>query len=49
MPRPGPRRPLVAVRMDDETVAALDRVAERNAMTRSDIVRAAIAEFLARA
>jgi antitoxin component of RelBE/YafQ-DinJ toxin-antitoxin module len=42
MPRPGPRRPLVNVRLSDDGVAFLDAEAERLGVTRSDVIRLAL-------
>jgi predicted transcriptional regulator len=46
MPRPGPRRRQVAVRLSAEQVAALDAEAERQDVDRSEVVRQAIDKFL---
>jgi hypothetical protein len=60
VPRPGPRQEQVAVRLDAETLAALDAYVERRhasaymvgreseAPTRSDVLRAALTEWLRR-
>lgn len=45
MPRPGPRRPLVNVRLSDDGVAFLDAEAERLGVTRSDVIRAALSAW----
>jgi predicted transcriptional regulator len=43
-----PKTPARAVRISDETWAALRDVAERKEMTVSDVIRLALADFLAR-
>lgn len=43
MPRPGPRRPLVALRMSDEGVAHVDKLAAAAAVTRSEMIRRMLA------
>ena len=47
MPRPGPRRPNTAVRLDEKTIEFLDRHAARRGVKRSDIIRTAIESWLA--
>lgn len=39
MPRPGPRRPLVAFRLSDEGVEAVDAIATERGITRSEAIR----------
>ncbi len=39
MPRPGPRRPLVAFRLSVEGIEAVDAVAKDRGLTRSEAVR----------
>lgn len=39
MPRPGPRRPNIGIRMGDDLVARLDQVADKHGISRSDVVR----------
>ncbi len=39
MPRPGPRRPLIAFRLSEAEVAELDQLAEWHRVTRSDVIR----------
>lgn len=46
MPRPGPRRPLVAVRLSDEEIAAVDAIAEARGVTRSDVIRDAVRDAI---
>ena len=48
MPRPGPRRPLVAVRMTDDEIAAIDTIAHALHITRSDVIRDAVRAHIAR-
>ena len=49
MPRPGPRRPSVGVRLSPEEIAALDELARRaGAATRSDYLRGVIQRHLRR-
>lgn len=43
-----PKTPARAVRISDETWAALRDVAERKDLTVSDVIRLALADFLAR-
>lgn len=45
MPRPGPRRQQVAVRLSAEQIAALDAEAERQGVDRSEVVRQAVDTF----
>lgn len=42
MPRTGPRRPLVAVRLDQADVDALDALAADAQVGRSDVIRAGV-------
>lgn len=46
MPRTGPRRPIVGVRMSDTGIEALDAIAAETATKRSDVIRALLAEAL---
>jgi hypothetical protein len=43
MPRPGPRRPLVALRLSDQGIKWLDQRAEDEQVNRSEVVRLALA------
>lgn len=43
MPRPGPRRPLVAIRISDEGVAAIDEAATEAGRNRSEQIRVMLA------
>lgn len=43
MPRPGPRRPLVAVRISDEGIAEIDELAGARGVKRSEQIRLMIA------
>jgi hypothetical protein len=43
MPRPGPRRPLVAIRLATDEIAWLDQRAEAEGLNRSEVVRRALA------
>lgn len=47
-PRPGPRRPLIAFRLDVAQIQAIDEIAETTDVTRSDVIRDAIAQYLER-
>lgn len=42
-----PKRTLIAVRLSPDGIAAIDRLAKRNGITRSHVVRAALAEYIA--
>jgi len=42
MPRPGPVRPSVTLRLDADTIAWLDKAAEEAGVTRSDLIRRAV-------
>ena len=46
MPRPGPRRPLVAFRLSGAEVGDLDALANHAGVTRSDVIRALISAAL---
>lgn len=46
-PRPGPRRPLVNVRLSPDGLAFLDREAQRLGVTRSDVIREALRRYAA--
>jgi predicted transcriptional regulator len=46
MPRPGPRRPLVAVRLSQADIDALDRIAAEEDVTRSVLIRKAVVDML---
>jgi predicted transcriptional regulator len=46
VPRPGPRRPNTAVRLSDKQLGALDDIAKRRRVRRSDIIREAIDQYL---
>lgn len=46
MPRPGPRRSGVAVRLSDEEIAAVDRLAADRGVTRSDVIRDAVRDTI---
>jgi hypothetical protein len=43
MPRPGPRRPLVAIRISGEGLAHIDQLAERAGRNRSEQMRVMLA------
>jgi len=43
MPRPGPRRPLVAIRLSDEGIAHVDKLAEEQGVNRSEMIRRMVA------
>jgi metal-responsive CopG/Arc/MetJ family transcriptional regulator len=47
MPRPGPRRPLVAVRLSEQGIAEVDRLAQAQGVNRSEMIRRLLAEALA--
>jgi metal-responsive CopG/Arc/MetJ family transcriptional regulator len=47
MPRPGPRRPLVAIRMSDEGIAYVDQLAEEAGVNRSEMIRTLLKEAIA--
>lgn len=38
-PRPGPRRPLVAVRLSDGEIARIDAIAASDGISRSEAIR----------
>ncbi len=42
MPRPGPRRPILGIRLDPDIIAGLDAIATATGTTRSDVARDAI-------
>jgi Arc/MetJ-type ribon-helix-helix transcriptional regulator len=42
MPRPGPRRPIVCVRLSDQQIAAIDQLADEAGVNRSEIIRSAV-------
>lgn len=46
MPRPGPRRPLVALRLGDQEIAEVDRLAADEGVTRSALIRRWIHEAI---
>lgn len=46
MPRPGPRRDLVCVRMSAEQIAALNEIAAREGTGTSEIVRRAVDAYV---
>ena len=46
MPRPGPRRDLVCVRMSAEQIAAIDEAAARDDTDRSEVVRRAVDAYV---
>ena len=48
MPRPGPRRPQIAVRLAEEEVARIDHLAEQADVNRSEMIRRLLAEELDR-
>jgi hypothetical protein len=39
MPRPGPRRPAIALRLSDEVTAQVDELAEARGLNRSGAIR----------
>jgi hypothetical protein len=43
MPRPGPRRPTVLVRMSQAAIDAIDKLAAEREITRSEMVRLMLA------
>ncbi len=43
MPRPGPRRPLVALRLAEDEIARVDEVAQQLEVNRSEAIRRMIA------
>jgi predicted DNA binding CopG/RHH family protein len=43
MPRPGPRRPLVAIRLSEQDIAAIDQRATEAGVTRSEMMRRMLA------
>lgn len=43
MPRPGPRRPLVALRLSEQGIARIDLRAEKAGVNRSEMIRAMLA------
>jgi metal-responsive CopG/Arc/MetJ family transcriptional regulator len=44
MPRPGPRRPLVNVRLTEEGIAYIDQLAATEGVNRSEMIRTLLAE-----
>jgi metal-responsive CopG/Arc/MetJ family transcriptional regulator len=48
MPRPGPRRPLVALRLSDQGIEWLDQRAEDEGVNRSEMIRIALAYAVAK-
>lgn len=46
MPRPGPRRPLVCVRMSEDDIALIDAYAEREGVNRSEMIRRLVIQAL---
>jgi metal-responsive CopG/Arc/MetJ family transcriptional regulator len=46
MPRPGPRRPLVALRLGEEDLAEVDKLAAQSGVNRSEMIRRLIAEAI---
>jgi metal-responsive CopG/Arc/MetJ family transcriptional regulator len=49
MPRPGPPRQPVQVRLTAELIAAIDRLAEQRGVTRSEMIRGIIDAYVNRA
>jgi len=47
MPRPGPRRPIVAVRLSEQGIAAVDKLAETEGVNRSEMIRRLLSEAVA--
>lgn len=47
MPRPGPRKDLVFVRLAPATVAELQRLADAEGITRSEMIRQLLTDALA--
>jgi hypothetical protein len=43
MPRPGPRRPLVALKLSEEGIAWIDTLAAERGMNRSEALRLCLA------
>lgn len=44
MPRPGPRRVMIGVKLYPEAIAYIDKLAEAEGVTRSEMVRRLLAE-----
>jgi hypothetical protein len=47
MPRPGPRRAIVGIRLKPEAITYIDTLAQQAGVTRSDMIRTLISEALA--
>jgi metal-responsive CopG/Arc/MetJ family transcriptional regulator len=47
MPRTGPRRPLVALKLGDEWIAVIDRLGEQEGVNRSEMIRRLLGEAIA--
>lgn len=45
MPRPGPRRPVIPVRLAQDGIEWLATEAKRLGVSRSDVIRAALAHY----
>lgn len=43
MPRPGPRRPLVAIRLSDHGIQNIDHLAAKRGVNRSEMIRTMLA------
>jgi metal-responsive CopG/Arc/MetJ family transcriptional regulator len=46
MPRPGPRRPLVALRLSEGDLEVVDRIAEAEGVSRSEMIRRLLDEAI---
>lgn len=46
MPRTGPRRPLVAIRLSEEGIAYIDQLAEQEGVNRSEMIRILLKEAI---
>lgn len=47
MPRPGPRRPIVAVRLSEAGIQQVDALAEAEGVNRSEMIRLLLTEAVA--
>lgn len=43
MPRPGPRRPLIALRLSEQGIGAIDERAQERGLNRSEMIRVMLA------
>jgi len=46
-PRPGPRRPIVGIRIKPDAITFIDKLATTEGVTRSEMIRRLLAEALA--